>query len=550
MERAANAFRAWRPVELQDPMVSVSIFSVVTLTRAGTFEDLPQALEFISRLLKAFLLGFAIAIGISLLILPITCRGNVFKDIQSYTEQAQAVLGSLIDFLQSTSRDTEIADTEQTPSLSEAIQARSKLSATISRLNALDAKIQSSLCYAKIELAWGKLAASDLDDISDLLRNLLRPLSGLSLLPDILDSFAEPDSIATYVPQSCPDGAKERGPKYVVDVFSTNLSKTRSLMAVGLQYFLEQLELVDQRQACNKEYALELLDQDGKPINLDPKSDDFIDEFERSLKHLSSQKQVLGRIFNSRNSIRHIEESGDGPGTREGGPGLEYQYFLALYLFYLQDMVGDATLALALFARRKVADDTMARHRLIRPNKLNPRAWFSPSSQSNEDSTVFNDFKQPPEETNGIKVADPEHLLPSNIWERGSRSLRTVLTLIGSDLSMFGLRVSVASFCVGILAFLHQTQEFFIHQRCVWAMIVIVIGMSPTSGQSLFGFVSRILVTAVAVVLSLIAWYIVDGKTPGVIIFLYLANMVGVSRSTQYSAMDQEAHGLTVLRLR
>ena len=60
-------------------------------------------------------------------------------------------------------------------------------------------------------------------------------------------------------------------------------------------------------------------------------------------------------------------------------------------------------------------------------------------------------------------------------------------------------------------------------------MIVIVIGMSPTSGQSMFGFIARIAATVVSLALSLIVWYIVDGKTAGVIIFLYLANVFEVS---------------------
>ncbi|KAJ6115361.1 hypothetical protein N7486_001139 [Penicillium sp. IBT 16267x] len=56
-------------------------------------------------------------------------------------------------------------------------------------------------------------------------------------------------------------------------------------------------------------------------------------------------------------------------------------------------------------------------------------------------------------------------------------------------------------------------------------MIVIVIGMNPTSGQSMFGFFTRIVATAISLALSLIVWYIVDGKTAGVIVFLYLANV-------------------------
>lgn len=53
--------------------------------------------------------------------------------------------------------------------------------------------------------------------------------------------------------------------------------------------------------------------------------------------------------------------------------------------------------------------------------------------------------------------------------------------------------------------------------------------MSPTTGQTLFGFIVRIAATVVSLALSLIVWYVLDGKTAGVIIFLYLANVFEVS---------------------
>jgi hypothetical protein len=75
---------------------------------------------------------------------------------------------------------------------------------------------------------------------------------------------------------------------------------------------------------------------------------------------------------------------------------------------------------------------------------------------------------------------------------------------------------------VGIVAFLESTQLFFMEQRLVWAMIIIAIGMTITAGQSVFGFFARTGGTALSMVLSIIIWYIVDGKTPGVIVMLWL----------------------------
>jgi len=48
------------------------------------------------------------------------------------------------------------------------------------------------------------------------------------------------------------------------------------------------------------------------------------------------------------------------------------------------------------------------------------------------------------------------------------------------------------------------------------------IGMSMTSGQSIFGFIGRVIGTAIAMVCSLVIWYIVDQKTPGIIVMLWL----------------------------
>ena len=47
------------------------------------------------------------------------------------------------------------------------------------------------------------------------------------------------------------------------------------------------------------------------------------------------------------------------------------------------------------------------------------------------------------------------------------------------------------------------------------------IGMSMTSGQSIFGFIGRVVGTAIAMVLSIVIWYIVDQKTPGIIVMLW-----------------------------
>lgn len=51
---------------------------------------------------------------------------------------------------------------------------------------------------------------------------------------------------------------------------------------------------------------------------------------------------------------------------------------------------------------------------------------------------------------------------------------------------------------------------------------MVAISMTRTAGQSLFNFALRIIGTVIAMIGSYIVWYIVDGKVPGVIVFLWI----------------------------
>lgn len=50
----------------------------------------------------------------------------------------------------------------------------------------------------------------------------------------------------------------------------------------------------------------------------------------------------------------------------------------------------------------------------------------------------------------------------------------------------------------------------------------VALSMNRTAGQSIFCFVLRVVGTAIATIGCYIIWYIVDGKLPGVIVFLWL----------------------------
>ncbi len=147
---------------------------------------------------------------------------------------------------------------------------------------------------------------------------------------------------------------------------------------------------------------------------------------------------------------------------------------------------GEAVQDLVEFADKKVSDGTMSKNRLLLPSPRRLQKWLTSIFQD-EDSTAE---ESPDLLERGVSIVylgdgynqkkDPEHLPATNAWQRLGNGLRTVSKLLGSEESMFGLRVACATMTVGIVCFLEATQVFFQEQRLVWAMIIIALGMTQS----------------------------------------------------------------------
>jgi hypothetical protein len=540
-------------MELQDPMVAFSIFASVTITRAGTFTSLVAGLDFVARLLKGFMIGFAIATGVSLLIRPITSRGDMFHDLKGYAASVEAVLQAQILFVEGSSetrlfkgsgllrRARTYKSTRDVQDDDDDLQAKEKkLQGAMAKLNGLHNKLHADLFYSKSEIAWGKLSAEDLSAIAHLFRSLLLPLSGMSMLPEILESIVKNetrDEEADDLDDLEEGALKHSEIQKVVETLHERIIHSSELVQHGLHYFLLALELVKPKHLDKRKKPH---DEEARGQTLSPLQPDFPARFEQELHSYYSRRKYLPQALASLEAFSAAEKHAADASTESEprfiatDPDVRQEFFLILYMGHLQDDMLNATLQLVQFANSKHTDGTMKCNRLIFPKQKSIRAWLSLSFDKKESETPSASRQSSNVDPSSIhrdqptRFPDPEHLPPENIWEKGSMILRTISNVMKSDQSAFGFRVAAASFSVGILAFLHQTQDFFIRQRCIWAMIVIVIGMNPTSGQTMFGFVARIVATTISLVLSLIVWYIVDGKTAGVIVFLYLANVFGV----------------------
>lgn len=158
---------------------------------------------------------------------------------------------------------------------------------------------------------------------------------------------------------------------------------------------------------------------------------------------------------------------------------------------------GEAVLNLVRFADSKV-EQGFTKKKLIFPGIKRLHKWVL-STLKIEDT----DAEQTPDSVetgvSGIYVGDslraakdPEHLPPANVWERLGNGVRLISGFLASSESAFGFRAACATLTIGIVAYLRDTQTFFIRQRLVWAMIMVSIGMTTTAGSGIFGFMGRI----------------------------------------------------------
>ncbi|OAX78616.1 hypothetical protein ACJ72_07077 [Emergomyces africanus] len=248
------------------------------------------------------------------------------------------------------------------------------------------------------------------------------------------------------------------------------------------------------------------------------------------LREFFDQKSKLPETWASLNAFTSVT---GGQGYRNQGQEdreIRKEFFVIILIGHLQELLLQATLNLVKFADDKVADGTMKKYKFIFPKQEEVKEWFSfretePSCSGKEGAS--NDSS--PNTFKPSKVAtlrDPDHLPPTNSWQRFGDFVRSISHVLRSEESGFGLRVALASFCVAIMAYLRETQELFYNNRLNWAVVIVVLAMSPTSGKSLFGLMTRIVATALSMVLSFVVWYMVAGRTAGVIVFLYMANCI------------------------
>ncbi|KAH8694352.1 hypothetical protein BGZ61DRAFT_493928 [Ilyonectria robusta] len=480
---------------------------------------------FIKEQLLAMLFGMGLATGVSLFVFPISSRMVVIGEFKGLIGLLSKVVGLQKEYLavlaeedmfaiqtknaeeREASRDKKlklkkVGKKAKDEGMTKEAKAAKCLKETVGAIRVLGGKLYGDMAFAKRDMAWGKLDAKDLGETFTKIRSVMIPIGD--------------EHSYRYLPPS--RRASRNQEKHVWNDMVKQMHTPFQILAEAIDRGLEHsgicLEILPKPKVSKKSESSrsDNSDVEARGDEVKPGDEGFASLVDKKLQQFYSQKGKIPRTW-------HLTAS-------DVMQRNQAQLYVSLYMEQLMHAAGEAVQGLVAFADEKVEDGTMKHKRLLFPSGYQLRKWLT-SIFKGQDSSV----KQNPDimETDSIYYGDsynhkkdPEHLPATNIWQHIGNGLRKISAVLGSKESAFGFRVACATMTIGIVAFLEDTQVFFHDQRLDWAMITIALGMTITSGQSVFGFFCRVGGTCLAMIFSLVIWYIVDQKTAGVIIFLWL----------------------------
>ncbi|RMZ12781.1 hypothetical protein D0862_02544 [Hortaea werneckii] len=552
---AISAARAERP-QFTIPGIILAIFANVSMVYAPQFSSMALAQSFAQRLLEAFLSGFAISTACSLIVFPLTSRQVVFKDMSGYILSLRGAIKANLDYMHSL-EETDVFAPHRVNTAGEEV-AGSKESDVFKDkmrgLAALHAKTATDLPFAKREVAIGRLGPDDLQKTFRMLRVVMLPVLGLSCMSDVFQRIAEErgwDGAKSFanIPVSEAHGEEEKMRIETVIEWHELMKRLREpfeSITRTIDEGLEHVAILLQLVPAPKRWSV---DEEYNASNPKPGEKGFSAIYDRqTLEFLESKKEML-RAWCAMHDIELPGDFFDNPDSKDfkAPPWMNHaslsndrkrlrrQLFTCLYMEFLLFNTARRVGELILHVEELRASGKLSKKRLIVPGYKRLRKWVKRSLASREGEA--HDDQQIDTEAINVNFylgeaykqkKDPEHLPPANTWERASDLLRAVAHFLASPASNFGARVACATLSIAIVGYLRDTQAFFTTQRIFWAQIMISISMNPSAGQSLRNFVLRIFGTFVFMLLSWIAYYIVDGETAGVLVFYFIFLHLGV----------------------
>ncbi|KXJ88899.1 hypothetical protein Micbo1qcDRAFT_214084 [Microdochium bolleyi] len=551
----SNLLRARNP-SLNIPVIVYTIMVNIAATYSPLMTSVPALEAFMRQLYVAMLTAFGLALGVSLLILPTSSRmvasgqlKGLLMLLRGIVKQEKAYLESLEKedmfakkskrniFGRSKKEDGKNKEKNTAPNSHAEAEA---VKQTIFKIRELMGKIQVDLPFAQREVAWGKLQPKHFKHITVILREIVIATTGIGTIIDIFQRIAEKRGWVTDENTDLDLLADKLEEKRVWNGVMQQLHEPFRILAEAIDQGLEHAGVVLELLPKPKDAAKKSKDKGRKnradvdveaaKANLvNPGDGGFANVLRTKVQVFHTVRKEILVAWARENGLAHdnLEDIAIFSQDEVKHKHERQQLFVLLYIETLMQAAGVAVLKLVEYADNRLEDGSLAKNHIVVPKAKRLKQWITgvlenKDRSQDQNADLFDPGLAVVYTGSGFSKRDPEHRPPTTSWQKAGNVLRSVSKVVSSRESAFGLRVACATMTIGIVAFLEDSHVFFQQQRLVWAMIMVALAMTQTSGQSIHGFLCRVGGTVVAMVLSIVNYYIVDGRTPGVLVFLFL----------------------------
>ncbi|EYE94810.1 uncharacterized protein EURHEDRAFT_479275 [Aspergillus ruber CBS 135680] len=503
------------------------IFAVVTLPTVAQASSMQEIIAQTSTVFEVFLVGQAVGFVNALVVFPQSCRGVFRKDMRACLDGLVAIMQAqkrcIEDF-----RSRRISAEGEDERNNSVHQLQNALQLFINSI----VKARGDVEYAEREMSWDRLDHQQLEHIASMLVDLIAPASGLGSAANMLQLAVDKEYNSSNdtggVNSNAEAGHNAESEEYwhrLEGEMHEQSYRISEAIIEGVEHAKLRLELTKERSLFGRVHARKT-DEESQKFPMKPGEASFLESY----RDVFDKCCVLGQDTYGTDGeklldyyIRHRPQVEDlSQVTSEAHPNT-LRYFLLLHSHTLLSLLGDEFLKLLLFTEECHAHPK----RLLIPRLRHLRYWLkvlvhiagtrpgstyqSMDPQTNvELGSTFYDRK------------DPDHLPPANLMESFGDKIRKINAVFRTNHAAYGLRGVCAVMTISIMAFLRDSQSFYSRQRFLWALFAIVLSMGRTAGSSTFLLLCRILGTIASMIASYIIWYIVDQKTPGILVFVWL----------------------------
>ena len=430
--------------------------------------------------------------GVALLVFPNSNRRVALSTIGTYFDILGKVLCGYHDLTVHINEESNVDKDENLK----------QFTSVYAKLRTIDTKLKGDLEFAVRDIGYGCLTGDDLEQSYNHLREIYLPILGLQDVAEDLCAAKAQD------PCKCAENLPELAQYQEFKTRTSNISKELTHVMIGALDDMQASLLAEtqDRKAASKPADLEKASgvvtvPSFQLEALEMQANELVRGDPREIAGMLKQTQLC-------DSCRHdIQEM----------ISIEQRAHFVLW------HSSRAVLRMGEFTAGRIRSGRLQHKRMILPSWHALYEWGfkmfeNPESTSHDHSAEMESHVP----LAAIHTRDHRQFSARPYIEAIVKPARAIPRLLRSPHSMYGFRTLCASMSIGIIAYLRETHNFFVRQRVIWALIMAMIAMKTTSGQTSFEFVLRVLATIAGTIGSFIAWYIVDGHPAGVIVFLFI----------------------------